>query len=87
MRTATPLTSQWCGAQVRLLLAHGGHVDGPSACGYTPLLVAAQDQQPSLCALLLQHGADAKLAEEDSWAPLPFVAQSGGDSLAPPGPL
>lgn len=29
---------------------------------------------------------DAKLAEEDSWAPLPFVAQSGGDSPPPPTP-
>lgn len=88
VRTVTPLTSRWCGAQVRLLLAHEVHMDGPSTCGYTLLLIATQDQQPNLCALLLQHGADAKLAEEDSWVPLPFIAQSSGDSsaLPPPGP-
>uniref|UniRef100_M3XXM1 Ankyrin repeat and kinase domain containing 1 n=1 Tax=Mustela putorius furo TaxID=9669 RepID=M3XXM1_MUSPF len=82
--TVTPLTSRWCGAQVRLLLAHEVHMDGPSTCGYTLLLIATQDQQPNLCALLLQHGADAKLAEEDSWVPLPFIAQSSGDSSALP---
>ncbi|XP_045692561.1 ankyrin repeat and protein kinase domain-containing protein 1 isoform X2 [Phyllostomus hastatus] len=68
--------------QVRLLLAHEVDVDCQTACGYTPLLIAAQDQQPDLCALLLEHGADSNLADEDGWAPLHFAAQNGDDRTA-----
>ncbi|XP_037019016.2 ankyrin repeat and protein kinase domain-containing protein 1 isoform X2 [Artibeus jamaicensis] len=68
--------------QVRLLLAHEVEVDCQTACGYTPLLIAAQDQQPDLCALLLEHGADPNLADEDGWAPLHFAAQNGDDRTA-----
>ncbi|XP_038366187.1 ankyrin repeat and protein kinase domain-containing protein 1 isoform X1 [Canis lupus familiaris] len=68
--------------QVRLLLAHGVHVDCRTACGYTPLLIATLDQQPDLCALLLERGADANLADEEGWAPLHFAAQNGDDRTA-----
>ncbi|XP_045338798.1 ankyrin repeat and protein kinase domain-containing protein 1 isoform X2 [Leopardus geoffroyi] len=68
--------------QVRLLLAHEVDVDCQTACGYTPLLIATQDQQPELCTLLLAHGADANLADEDGWAPLHFAAQNGDDRTA-----
>ncbi|XP_008148454.2 ankyrin repeat and protein kinase domain-containing protein 1 [Eptesicus fuscus] len=68
--------------QVRLLLAHEVDVDCQTACGYTPLLIAAQDRQPELCALLLDHGADANLADEDGWTPLHFTAQNGDDRTA-----
>ncbi|XP_026892332.1 ankyrin repeat and protein kinase domain-containing protein 1 isoform X2 [Acinonyx jubatus] len=68
--------------QVRLLLAHEVDVDCQTACGYTPLLIATQDQQPELCTLLLEHGADANLADEDGWAPLHFAAQNGDDRTA-----
>ncbi|KAG8518988.1 Ankyrin repeat and protein kinase domain-containing protein 1, partial [Galemys pyrenaicus] len=76
------LVAQGSAEQVRLLLAHEVDVDCQTACGYTPLLIAAQDQQPDLCALLLEHGADANLADEDGWAPLHFAAQNGDDRTA-----
>ncbi|ELK11910.1 Ankyrin repeat and protein kinase domain-containing protein 1 [Pteropus alecto] len=76
------LVAQGSVEQVRLLLAHEVDVDCQTACGYTPLLIAAQDQQPDLCALLLEHGADANLADEDGWAPLHFAAQNGDDRTA-----
>ncbi|KAL1781972.1 ankyrin repeat and protein kinase domain-containing protein 1 [Sigmodon hispidus] len=68
--------------QVRLLLSHEVDVDCQTASGYTPLLIATQDQQLDLCALLLAHGADANLADEDGWAPLHFAAQNGDDHIA-----
>ncbi|XP_033717942.1 ankyrin repeat and protein kinase domain-containing protein 1 isoform X1 [Tursiops truncatus] len=68
--------------RVRLLLAQEVDVDCQTACGYTPLLVATQDQHPDLCALLLKHGADANLVDEDGWAPLHFAAQNGDDRTA-----
>ncbi|XP_057606286.1 ankyrin repeat and protein kinase domain-containing protein 1 [Hippopotamus amphibius kiboko] len=68
--------------RVRQLLAHEVDVDCQTACGYTPLVIAAQDQQPDLCALLLEHGASANLADEDGWAPLHFTAQNGDDRTA-----
>ncbi|KAM4850722.1 LOW QUALITY PROTEIN: ankyrin repeat and protein kinase domain-containing protein 1 [Urocitellus parryii] len=68
--------------QVRLLLALEVDVDCHTASGYTPLLIAAQDQQPDLCALLLAHGADANLVDDDGWAPLHFAAQNGDDHTA-----
>ncbi|NIG59447.1 ankyrin repeat and protein kinase domain-containing protein 1 [Pontoporia blainvillei] len=68
--------------QVRLLLAQEVDVDCQTACGYTPLLVATQDQHPDLCALLLKHGADANLVDKDGWAPLHFAAQNGDDRTA-----
>ncbi|XP_066109723.1 ankyrin repeat and protein kinase domain-containing protein 1 [Saccopteryx bilineata] len=76
------LVAQGSVEQVRLLLAHEVDVDCQTACGYTPLLIAAQDQQSDLCALLLEHGADANLADEDGWAPLHFAAQNGDDRTA-----
>uniref|UniRef100_A0A452FWT2 Ankyrin repeat and kinase domain containing 1 n=1 Tax=Capra hircus TaxID=9925 RepID=A0A452FWT2_CAPHI len=69
---------------VRLLLAHEVDVDRQTACGYTPLLIAAQDQQDDFCTPLLEHSADAHLADEDSWAPLHFAAQNGDDHSAHP---
>uniref|UniRef100_A0A2K6NWH6 Ankyrin repeat and kinase domain containing 1 n=1 Tax=Rhinopithecus roxellana TaxID=61622 RepID=A0A2K6NWH6_RHIRO len=64
--------------QVRLLLAHEVDVDCQTASGYTPLLIAAQDQRLYLCALLLWgHGANANLVDEDGWAPLHFATQNG----------
>ncbi|XP_008071638.1 ankyrin repeat and protein kinase domain-containing protein 1 [Carlito syrichta] len=76
------LVAQGSMEQVKLLLAHEVDVDCQTASGYTPLLIAAQDQQPDLCALLLAHGADANLADEDGWAPLHFAAQNGDDHTA-----
>ncbi|KAM6158957.1 ankyrin repeat and protein kinase domain-containing protein 1 isoform 3-T3 [Rhynchocyon petersi] len=76
------LVAQGSVEQVRLLLAHEVDVDCRTASGYTPLLIAAQDQQADLCALLLEHGADANLADEDGWAPLHFAAQNGDDRSA-----
>ncbi|XP_049634632.1 ankyrin repeat and protein kinase domain-containing protein 1 [Suncus etruscus] len=76
------LVAQGSVEHVRQLLAHEGDVDCQTACGYTPLLIAAQDRQPDLCALLLEHGADANLADEDGWAPLHFAAQNGDDRTA-----
>ncbi|XP_027268117.1 ankyrin repeat and protein kinase domain-containing protein 1 [Cricetulus griseus] len=76
------LVAQGSLEQVRLLLSHEVEVDCQTASGYTPLLIATQDQQPDLCALLLAHGADANLADEDGWAPLHFAAQNGDDHIA-----
>uniref|UniRef100_G1R6U5 Ankyrin repeat and kinase domain containing 1 n=1 Tax=Nomascus leucogenys TaxID=61853 RepID=G1R6U5_NOMLE len=76
------LVAQGSVEQVRLLLAHEVDVDCHTASGYTPLLIAAQDQQPDLCALLLAHGADANLVDEDGWAPLHFAAQNGDECTA-----
>uniref|UniRef100_A0A2K6D5C2 Ankyrin repeat and kinase domain containing 1 n=1 Tax=Macaca nemestrina TaxID=9545 RepID=A0A2K6D5C2_MACNE len=76
------LVAQGSVEQVRLLLAHEVDVDCQTACGYTPLLIAVQDQRPDLCALLLAHGADANLVVEDGWAPLHFAAQDGDDRTA-----
>lgn len=47
MRNRSLLLSWWPGAleRVRLLLAHEVDVDCQTACDYTPLLIAAQDQQ------------------------------------------
>lgn len=66
---------------VRRLLAHEVDVDGQTACGSTALLIATQDRQPDLCGLLLEHGADANLADEDGWAALHFAAQHGTATL------
>nr|XP_013010833.1 ankyrin repeat and protein kinase domain-containing protein 1 isoform X1 [Cavia porcellus] len=76
------LVAQGSVEQVRLLLAHEFDVDCQTASGYTPLLIAAQDQQAEICALLLTHGADANLVDEDDWAPLHFAAQNGDDRTA-----
>ncbi|XP_014640636.1 PREDICTED: ankyrin repeat and protein kinase domain-containing protein 1 [Ceratotherium simum simum] len=76
------LVAQGSVEQVKLLLAHEVDVDCQTACGYTPLLIAAQDQQPDLCTLLLEHGASANSADEDGWAPLHFAAQNGDDRTA-----
>uniref|UniRef100_A0A2K5YBC3 Ankyrin repeat and kinase domain containing 1 n=1 Tax=Mandrillus leucophaeus TaxID=9568 RepID=A0A2K5YBC3_MANLE len=76
------LVAQGSVEQVRLLLAHEVDVDCQTASGYTPLLIAIQDQRPDLCALLLAHGADANLVDEDGWAPLHFAAQDGDDRTA-----
>uniref|UniRef100_G3U0P7 Ankyrin repeat and kinase domain containing 1 n=1 Tax=Loxodonta africana TaxID=9785 RepID=G3U0P7_LOXAF len=65
---ATPLhflVAQGNVEQVRLLLVHQVDVDCQTASGYTPLVIPAQDQQPDLCALLLEHDADANLVDED----------------------
>nr|XP_015842818.2 ankyrin repeat and protein kinase domain-containing protein 1 isoform X1 [Peromyscus maniculatus bairdii] len=76
------LVAQGSLEQVRLLLSHEIDVDCQTASGYTPLLIATQDQQPDICALLLAHGADANLADEDGWVPLHFAAQNGDDHTA-----
>ncbi|KAM5245983.1 LOW QUALITY PROTEIN: ankyrin repeat and protein kinase domain-containing protein 1 [Ctenodactylus gundi] len=69
---------------LHFLVAQGNmkQVDCQTASGYTPLLITAQDQQPNLCALLLEHRASANLVDEDVWAPLHFTAQNGDDCIA-----
>ena len=51
MRTRSPLhflVARGYLEGVRVLLAHEVHMDCQTACGYPPLLIAAQDQQASV---------------------------------------
>uniref|UniRef100_A0A7N4PPS2 Ankyrin repeat and kinase domain containing 1 n=1 Tax=Sarcophilus harrisii TaxID=9305 RepID=A0A7N4PPS2_SARHA len=68
--------------KVRLLLRQEVDVDCQTVEGYTPLIIAVQDQFSDLCMLLLSQGANPNLVDEDGWAPLHFAAQNGDDRIA-----
>ncbi|XP_068936444.1 ankyrin repeat and protein kinase domain-containing protein 1 [Petaurus breviceps papuanus] len=68
--------------KVRLLLRQEVNVDCQTAEGYTPLIIAVQDQFSDLCMLLLGQGANPNLVDEDGWAPLHFAAQNGDDRIS-----
>ncbi|ELW64260.1 Ankyrin repeat and protein kinase domain-containing protein 1, partial [Tupaia chinensis] len=84
------LVTQGSVEQVRLLLAHEVGVDCQTASGYTPLLIAAQDQQPDLSQngddrttrLLLDHGARVDAQEHEGWTPLHLATQNNFENVA-----
>ncbi|NXU34307.1 ANKK1 protein, partial [Drymodes brunneopygia] len=68
--------------RLRFLLSCRAGVNSTAGCGCTPLLLAVQRRLPDICALLIQHGADVNIPDEDGWAPLHFAAQHGDDRAA-----
>ena len=75
-------------AAVRVLLDRGADVNrgaGPKK-GLTPLFLAAGDTDPAIVELLLAHGADPTLEDEDGATPL-FRAVSAGTLHGPDRPM
>uniref|UniRef100_A0A669DWK0 Ankyrin repeat and kinase domain containing 1 n=1 Tax=Oreochromis niloticus TaxID=8128 RepID=A0A669DWK0_ORENI len=62
---------------VEHILNLGAEVNCTTAKGYTPLLIAVLLHD--IISLLLEHGADVSLGDEDDWTPLHFAAQNGDD--------
>lgn len=65
---------------VEFLLKAGANVNGRTANG-TPLHTACAWRRPLIARLLLQHGADPSLLDEDGRRPIDFIkrAKSVGD--------
>ncbi|XP_051935148.1 ankyrin repeat and protein kinase domain-containing protein 1 [Hippocampus zosterae] len=64
---------------VEHVLSLGAEVDCVMAKGYTPLIVAVLNRLHDIISLLLAHGADPTLGDEDQWTGVHFAAQNGDD--------
>uniref|UniRef100_A0A914XLN2 Ankyrin repeat and FYVE domain containing 1 n=2 Tax=Plectus sambesii TaxID=2011161 RepID=A0A914XLN2_9BILA len=49
---------------MRNLLLAGAHVDALSARGYSPLLISTYNDQPQMCSILLENGADCNSVDK-----------------------
>ncbi|XP_027511592.1 ankyrin repeat and protein kinase domain-containing protein 1 isoform X1 [Corapipo altera] len=67
--------------KVKFLLGCKANVNSQVGCGYTPLIMAVQKRLPEICSVLIEHGADPNVPDEDGWTPLHFAAQSGDDRI------
>ncbi|NXM31841.1 ANKK1 protein, partial [Oxyruncus cristatus] len=67
--------------KVKFLLSCKANVNSQVVCGYTPLIMAVQKRLPEICSVLIEHGADPNVPDEDGWTPLHFAAQSGDDRI------
>lgn len=67
--------------KVKFLLSCKANVNSQAVCGYTPLIVAVQKRSPEICSVLIEHGADTNMPDEDGWTPLHFAAQNGDDRI------
>ncbi|NXU88279.1 ANKK1 protein, partial [Xiphorhynchus elegans] len=65
--------------KVKFLLSCKANVNSQVVCGYTPLIMAVQKRLPDICSILIDHGADPNMPDEDGWTPLHFAAQNGDD--------
>ncbi|NXC26554.1 ANKK1 protein, partial [Campylorhamphus procurvoides] len=65
--------------KVKFLLSCKANVNSQVVCGYTPLIMAVQKRLPDICSILIEHGADPNMPDEDGWTPLHFAAQNGDD--------
>ncbi|KAJ7424937.1 Ankyrin repeat and protein kinase domain-containing protein 1 [Pitangus sulphuratus] len=65
--------------KVKFLLSCKANVNSQVGCGYTPLIMAVQKRLPEICSVLVEHGADPNVPDEDGWTPLHFAAQNGDD--------
>ena len=60
--------------RVRYLLSHGAHTDARDGEGYTPLTDATRFGFTEVATLLLDHKADANLADRNNWTPLMWAS-------------
>ncbi|NWR90004.1 ANKK1 protein, partial [Furnarius figulus] len=67
--------------KVKFLLSCKANVNSQVVCGYTPLIMAVQKRLPDICSILIEHGADPNMPDEDGWTPLHFAAQNGDDRI------
>ncbi|NXK37132.1 ANKK1 protein, partial [Piprites chloris] len=65
--------------KVKFLLSCKANVNSQVVCGYTALIMAVQKRLPEICSVLIEHGADPNVPDEDGWTPLHFAAQNGDD--------
>jgi len=59
------------------LLDNGVDINARTKVGYTPLIVAAKNNQDLMLAVLLRRGADVNAANKFGWTALIFVAKAG----------
>ncbi|KAM9734146.1 ankyrin repeat and protein kinase domain-containing protein 1 [Menidia menidia] len=64
---------------VKHVLSLGAEVNCTTARGHTPVGIAVLKRFPDIMLLLLEHGADATLGDEDRWTPIHFAAQNGDE--------
>ncbi|XP_077579001.1 ankyrin repeat and protein kinase domain-containing protein 1 [Stigmatopora nigra] len=64
---------------VEHVLSLGADVNYVMDKGYTPLIVAVLNRLHNIISLLLKHGADPMLGDEDRWTAVHFAAQNGDD--------
>jgi len=67
------------------LLAHGAEVDeamtGGATDGYTPLMMAARNNQEPLVRFLIEHGADVNAVAGDGATPLSLAEEEGHENI------
>lgn len=66
---------------IKVLLGAGARVDAPDNSGYTPLAIAADNNQPGAARVLLEKGANAN-ASPPHGRPLDMAARDGSLELA-----
>ncbi|XP_057695637.1 ankyrin repeat and protein kinase domain-containing protein 1 isoform X2 [Corythoichthys intestinalis] len=64
---------------VEHVLSLGAEVNCVMAKGYTPLIVAVLNRFHDIMLLLLEHGADPRLGDDDQWSAIHFASQNGDD--------
>lgn len=68
-----------------ILLSHGADVDealaGGRTNGYTPLMMAARNNQEPLVEFLIEHGADVRATAEDGATPLSLAEDEGHENI------
>eukprot|EP00397_Hematodinium_sp_SG-2012_P010199 GEMP01010308.1.p1 GENE.GEMP01010308.1~~GEMP01010308.1.p1 ORF type:complete len:734 (+),score=218.44 GEMP01010308.1:312-2513(+) len=62
---------------ISLLLRHSADIHAENESKWTPLHIAAHNNQPSLARLLLQMNADMRAADHDGWTPAHWAAKEG----------
>lgn len=65
----------------RALIARGAKIDARSRSGLTPLMLAAAKDQVAVVGMLVQSGANAKLASKDGKSALDIARQNGNDQV------
>ncbi|KAJ1476984.1 ankyrin repeat-containing domain protein, partial [Baffinella frigidus] len=66
------------------LLADGADIEergGPGVAGRTPLFAAALGGHTDILLLLLEHGADVSVADDDGWTSLHIAAFLGREKV------
>jgi ankyrin len=64
-----------------ILVKHGAQVNIQSPAGFTPLYMAAQENNAEVVKFLLDHGADQHIATQDGFTPMSIAVQQGHQTV------
>jgi RNA polymerase sigma factor (sigma-70 family) len=76
-RTALHEAARWGATITKMLLARGANVNARTQNGVTPVMLAAEAQDPDALRLMLEKDADVNARDDEGKTPLMYAAEHG----------